>query len=513
MIDRRILVAPREHGALLVAPAIGDLLGALRGACSSIDGARVLGTAVGEWRRSLRERLDLAGPIVATGHQTEFFHAGVFAKNMMAGELARRSGGTAVFLGVDSDLPKTLSLSVAQRTPAGPRRVAVEIPALRGDVPFEDQPAAPRQHWLDFFFRLSELAPQSETSLLRVFADAWLADGDTLDLVPALLRALSAAEAALGVRPLRQIRVSALSATPEFRVFAADILLNAPRFADAYNRAQGAYRERHRVRHAGRPVPPMGRREARVETPFWVQQRGSARRRLWVERDGTRVALFADAAPLGAIEVAALSDAATHAAPWPIERDGWRIRPRALALSAFARLVLCDLFLHGIGGAKYDEVTDDFARDYYGAPLPALGCISATLHLPLARSGASEPQAREARRLARDLRYNPQRYVRAAPPALLRRREELLRRAGELRGAGRAARGERRAIFIEFQQIRQAMLATDPWRAAEFDRRVADLEQSRALDQIAADREYFFALHQRNALEALGARVRAAVES
>ena len=39
-------------------------------------------------------------------------------------------------------------------------------------------------------------------------------------------------------------------------------------------------------------------------------------------------------------------------------RRGVKIRSRALITTLWARLVLGDLFLHGIGGAKYDQVTD-----------------------------------------------------------------------------------------------------------------------------------------------------------
>ena len=59
------------------------------------------------------------------------------------------------------------------------------------------------------------------------------------------------------------------------------------------------------------------------------------------------------------------------------------LRPRALTLTLFARLCLGDFFIHGIGGGKYDEVTDAIIRDYFGIEPPAYQVLSATLHLPL----------------------------------------------------------------------------------------------------------------------------------
>ena len=68
----------------------------------------------------------------------------------------------------------------------------------------------------------------------------------------------------------------------------------------------------------------------------------------------------------------------------------WVIRPRALTLTLWVRLLLCDLFVHGIGGAKYDRVTNDIFRTYYRCEPPAMACVSATLRLPLPRAAVQE---------------------------------------------------------------------------------------------------------------------------
>ena len=49
---------------------------------------------------------------------------------------------------------------------------------------------------------------------------------------------------------------------------------------------------------------------------------------------------------------------------------GIRLRTRALTTTLFARYVLGDLFVHGIGGAKYDELGDDWRRTFSRSTLP-----------------------------------------------------------------------------------------------------------------------------------------------
>jgi len=62
-----------------------------------------------------------------------------------------------------------------------------------------------------------------------------------------------------------------------------------------------------------------------------------------------------------------------------LEEQGFKVRSRALTNTLYARLFLSDLFLHGIGGGKYDELTDELIRRFYGVEPPAFLILSAYL--------------------------------------------------------------------------------------------------------------------------------------
>ena len=94
-----------------------------------------------------------------------------------------------------------------------------------------------------------------------------------------------------------------------------------------------------------------------------------------------------------------------------LETRGVRIRPRALLTTMFARLLLGDLFFHGIGGAKYDQLTDAIVQEFFGFRPPAFAVLTATWKLPVAAPENADGQLREVKRLLRDLQFNPQRYV------------------------------------------------------------------------------------------------------
>jgi hypothetical protein len=93
------------------------------------------------------------------------------------------------------------------------------------------------------------------------------------------------------------------------------------------------------------------------------------------------------------------------------EAEGLKLRSRALITTMFARLAVADLFIHGIGGAKYDEATDAICERFFGATPPAFAAISGTLHLPIARTAGAVDSAQSLRQRLRDLTFHPEQHV------------------------------------------------------------------------------------------------------
>ncbi|HMQ15945.1 MAG TPA: hypothetical protein PKC49_08230 [Phycisphaerae bacterium] len=499
------LAAPRRSLGILVEPHPHALLADLRDA--AVPQAAVLGRPARAWRAELRQALGLGDPLVVTGHQAEFFHAGVFAKNIAADILAERAGApAALFLLVDSDTPKAAHLAVPAYADGELRRATVDIPGCDPRIPVEFH-AAGAEDWDRFFGEIRRHMAGSDLRVLDMLTAAWVAPR----LADALAFALPEVERGLGLRGARVVRVSSLSETAAFRAFAAHLLLGADELAHAYNAAQAAYRLRHRVRNPLRPVPPLVIGPGAVETPFWlINERGDRRRqRLFVRPAGHAVEVLADRTPIARLERDQLADPAWHATPWPIAQAHWRLRPRALALSCFARLILADLFIHGIGGAKYDEVTDEFAQRFFAAPLPPYACVTATLHL--SGADAAAPSASEIRRARRDLRWNPQRHLRTIPTDVADRRRQAVDASRRLREQNPSAHAARRTVFNEVRALNEQMLSVAARERAELERRLAEEERRAAAAGVAADREYFFAMHPRSALLELTAALREAM--
>ena len=162
--------------------------------------------------------------------------------------------------------------------------------------------------------------------------------------------------------------------------------------------------------------------------PLWVWRAGDERRRpLYVHRDDCGFRLFdlveGEARQIGVVRGGACDWSAWHRILTDLDHQGVRVRPRALMTTLFLRVCLSDLFVHGIGGAKYDEVTDWLIGDWLGPDaVPEFLTVSGTLRLPVGRRDVAATDERRLRSLIRDLSFNPERHD-ATGPAASRKRE------------------------------------------------------------------------------------------
>jgi hypothetical protein len=278
---------------------------------------------------------------------------------------------------------------------------------------------------------------------------------------------------------------------------AAMLLLDARSFAQVYNNAIADYRERFGVRPANRPVPPLLAEPDRVELPLWLYDSARPRARAFVSEKGGECTLLA-----GTTAVATFSREAIERADDTIAliaETGWRLRPRALMTTLWSRLFLADLFLHGIGGAKYDRITDDIIERYFHLPPPDIACVTATLYLD-PRCEAADATVGLERQL-RDQTWNPQRQKEAPGSPefglLVERKRAAAARSEELARRRPSDHSARKANFEEIRRINRQMVSHNPQAIEAIERRLAESRIAGADGRALCDRTYFFALHRR----------------
>lgn len=523
----RPVKAPREDGAIVAEPPLDDvgrLLEQNRRLFARV-GPDLLGRRTADLRRDARQEVLAAarhylrqagepipendGPsLLMAGHQPELFHPGVWVKNFALQGLARRHGVIPVNLVVDNDTAK----SVVLRYPVTevPLPSVMTSPPHLGralfdhgttEAPWEERTVQDEAFFSSFPERLS-----LRWGFEPMLGDFWREVRRQRERTPLLGERFAGARRSLerrwGCHNL-EVPVSAVCRTEAFAVFAGDLLSNLPRLHEAYNGSVRAYRQRYKLRSVVHPVPDLARDGDWWEAPFWAWRPGQARRgRLMVRATANALELrvgneTGPSLPRGRPEALV--------AAWPdLERQGLKVRSRALTNTLFARLFLCDLFIHGIGGGKYDEVTDALMRCYYGVEPPAYLVLSATLLLPLPHYDAAPDGCARLARDERDLTWNPQRHLdgAAADPSLA----ELVRRKQALIAAEPSDRRQRRQWFHELRAVTEALRPAVEERRAALHRRREICERQARANELLRDRDYPFCLYPEAALRSFYTR-------
>jgi hypothetical protein len=186
---------------------------------------------------------------------------------------------------------------------------------------------------------------------------------------------------------------------------------------------------------------------------------------------------------------------------------GIRVRTRALTTTLFARFLLGDLFVHGIGGAKYDEVGDEIAQEFLGIEPPSYLTVSMTFWLGLGNAPARVEQLHAVEQELRDLTFNPDRHL-AEPldPTVV----AWLDSKRQAIAAPVATRRQRRARYLQIRRCNEALRPRCEARRQELillrERLLAGLQYN----TLAENRDYSLVLHSERRLRESMSRIEAA---
>ena len=372
----------------------------------------------------------VGAPIIMGGHQPDLFHPGVWLKNVALDRYARRVGGTAINLVIDTDRCGTTSVGVPVGTPAAAKLEQVPFDQPGPAIAWEERGLADPDCFASFGQRASDLLTPlvPDCILRRWWPLAVERVGESHRLGLALAQARHQLEERWGLETL-ELPASELMRLPTVMVLTAWLLARGRELHEATNTALAGYRRRHRLRGRARPMPDLAERILDpaegpwIEVPWWI----------WSEDDLRRRRVFANTSTPG---VLALSDMETLRVELPISLDTspskWvdalsrmeehalRLRPRAIITTLITRLLIADVFVHGIGGAAYDEITDEVIRSLTGCDPPRHAVVSGTLRLPLAdrfpELASRQPTAElaEVHRSLRNLEFHPETYLQPA---------------------------------------------------------------------------------------------------
>jgi hypothetical protein len=511
-IDR--LQTPQEDGAALIEPPLrqaAELLDAnlrlreiwqydLQGlslAAVSLMARKELLEAARRWTgayRSVPAALpDPCKPILLAGHQPQMFHPGVWFKNFVLGRLAEEHNAAAVNLIVDGDTLSDTSLRVPGGSVAEPQADPTPFDRPEPRIPFEERKIEDRELFASFGRRVAErIAPLVGEPLIDRY---WPLVQERVRHCDNLGACLAQARHQLEEQSTNTLEVpqSWLCRGEAFQWLVAHLLARLPQLRTVYNEALRDYRRLHGVRSRLHPAPDLAQDGEWLEAPFWLWTADDPRRRRLFARAGGGETVLSDRGAWQArLPLTAEGDASRAVERLvELQRGSVRIRPRALVTTLWARLALGDLFIHGIGGAKYDRVTDRLIERFFGLDPPRFLVVSATLHLPIARPRATPADARAIVGELRDMTYHPERYL-TQPAETIAAKQRWIE-TPETRDSARQ----------RCQAIRHINAALQPQledRRRRLIERHAEVAKSLRAESVLARREYAFCLYPEQTL-------------
>lgn len=511
-ISYRRLRAPAEDGGALFEPPVADEAAFLhqnialreqtdcdlRGCSLSelrLQARELLLAQASQYTRAYRDvspgALEPTAPVILMGHQPELVHPGVWFKNFLLSELAHRTSSYAVNLLVDNDSISNCSIRVPAGSPRDPVAMSIAYDAPAAACPYEAREIQDPGLFRSFSERVSRaITPLVQHPLIESFWPLAVAAGHQhRNLGRAVAQARHTLEGHWGLESL-ELPLSTICDSRPFRWIAACLMGDAPHLRELHNACVSEYRRVNKVRSHTHPVPDLIEDDGWVEVPFWLWSvNDPLRRPAFVRRRQDRV-LLSDRGAL-TIPLDLKADGEVGRCVEQLEDaylEGVRLRPRAMITTMFARLVLSDIFIHGIGGAKYDQVTDAIVRRFFAVEPPEYVVATATLKLPVPHLRVESADLLRVRQLLRELCFHPELHVDPSPEA--RRLIEEKHRWIAANGSHNDLR-ERHLAIERINEALHAMLATRQQQLQDELQELRSLLRKRA---ILDSREYAFCL-------------------
>ena len=385
-----------------------------------------------------------ADTIVQTGHQPIFYHPGIIIKNLILNKIGMMEGINAINLIVDTD---------------NFEEIAVNIPDYRDCIKIDEEVLLSNQHPIPYEFSAPPL--QEAFNLFIESIKNHLSHPQFKNLHDNFNRYINKmsdvqnnfktlSEFMTVIRRIYEdeieskyleIPLSYICNTDEFLLFFLSIAMESEKFTSIYNCHLERYRKEHKLRYPVNPFPDLKADGKKIELPFWYFH-NNKRDEIFVECNIEMVNIY-----FGRENEIRLKRTEIDKGIKILKKGNIKIRPKAIILTLFNRMFVSDAFIHGVGGAKYDRITDNIIRDFYNVEPPDFVTASLTLYPDIIKGQDKQPpqspltkgelkgvvpfikeelqeNIKKLEKKLRDMRYNPERY--SKDNVLLREKENLV---------------------------------------------------------------------------------------
>jgi hypothetical protein len=439
--------------------------------------------------------------IIQTGHSPALVHPGILIKHNLVTDISKKLNGIGINMVVDNDACHDNSLNIPNINGLDSSVERIEYLSGLHNLAFEEirykdatQLTTIKENVLKALHN-----PDMEKTFKNFINIVIKLSNETLQFSDLFTYARHAFLLKSGTSNL-EIPVSLISETDPFLHFFLHITANVKSFVNIYNAKLREYRKLKKISSKANPLPDLMEQGYVVEMPFWLWEKGKPRKSLYASvASDSRISIICENKIVEHFDFDKNSSASNNNLKnlkklRDLISKGIKIRPKAIVNTMYSRLFFSDLFIHGIGGAKYDLITDEIIRELFGVEPPSYATISATLHLPFTPFDASKEDIRTLKHVIKDMGYNPDRYASdeimedAGMRSMVSKKKELVSK--EIND-----RKERHLAFDRIKQLNSLMKEKISPLIKEKEKEMKDLEKRLIYNSIVTNREYPFCLY------------------
>ena len=445
--------------------------------------------------------------IIATGHQANWHHCGILAKDAAAWSLARSCAGTCLHLVLDHDIYNTAFMLPRCHQDGQWNIERIEMDQATVSMPAELRLLSQPDTVAAFIEKVTSTWPDSLSG--RLWSPTQVGSviaKSRFTTLPELITYLHAVlTGSLGLDIL-YLPVSKMAQSKAFLGFVVSLILDAERFAFCYNRA--IQQQRDALSIAGhRTVRLLNiEREGSLELPFWLIDPARSRTSLYVgTKDNKTIQMSRGPKGLGVI-TCDNPDSIIPQLRKILTSHKLGLRPKAISLTLFVRVFFADWFVHGIGAAGYESITDRIIESYYSIHDLGFGVATATMLLSDETSKLISDESLENLKCqSRKLKYNPETFIepseRLKEPVrtLIARKRRLIFIAAK----SSVQQQEKRSCYKAITQINDTLAKYSSRSSRIIEEKIAIRQRQQKSSRIMESREYFFGLFEPQRLEEL----------